>query len=471
MESPPLKGPSLGPIVGALAESCGEPLLEWQQYVLNQGLQIGPDGKFIRKTNLVTVARQNGKTALMKWLLLASLYAMNTRRIGIMAQDSKQTLSTLDDMAEVIRRTPWMTARLKRDSRSHGFERLEIWCEHYPDHCPPGCNQVRRLDVLSNTKKSSRGKSLDLLYIDELRELTDEVWAAAEPTTRARPNAQFWGTSNAGDESSTVLNALRASALATTDPRFGYWEWSKSPDLKVTDRKGWAQANPSLGHLISTDDIETSRLRHPVDKFRTETLCEWVVALDSPWDMEAFDQGETKDLQPQEGIPTYFGLDLHFHKTAAYLVAVQKDGDNLNTFLYVWERDQAIDGMALAIEIAQLYRRYSGRQVAYDPRTAEYIAQHLRKGGIKSQGVAFMGIDFSTLCDVTMTAIGAHKIKHQGQPQLRSHLLACTRRAAGDGGWRIARKDATGQIHAAVAFVLAVGHAEQPQQIVTVAVG
>ena len=76
---------------------------------------------------------------------------------------------------------------------------------------------------------------------------------------------------------------------------------------------------------------------------------------------------------------------------------------------------------------------------------------------------------FPTLCDMTMTAMNQKRIKHVGQPEIRSQLAACARRPASDGGWRIARKQ-SGSIPAAVALVMAVGYAQIPQVRVTAAV-
>ena len=77
---------------------------------------------------------------------------------------------------------------------------------------------------------------------------------------------------------------------------------------------------------------------------------------------------------------------------------------------------------------------------------------------------------FATLCDVTMSAMNSGKLKHLGQPELRTHLAACARRPASDGGWRIARRASTGGISAAVALVFAVGHAEAPRTKIVAAV-
>jgi hypothetical protein len=68
-----------------------------------------------------------------------------------------------------------------------------------------------------------------------------------------------------------------------------------------------------------------------------------------------------------------------------------------------------------------------------------------------------------------MTAIQSKRLHHVGQPELKAQLAQCSRRPASDGGWRIARKT-SGSIPAAVAMVMAVGNAEMPKTVVTVAV-
>lgn len=452
-------------------ELVNEPLLEWQKYVLNQGLMINPKGQFRRKTNSLVIARQNGKTHTVRALLLSSLYIFNTKRIGIMAQDRKQSLETLDNIMTTINSNPFLQERLKRENRSHGEERLEVWCEHMAKGCPPGCNPVRRMDIISATPRAARGKTLDLLYIDELREIGQTTWAAAEPTLRARKNSQLWTSSNAGDDSSIVLNTLRDSAITANSERFGYYEWSASPELKISDRKGWRQANPSLGYFIDEQDLEDSFNRNSPDVFQTESLCRWVAALDSPFNLEAFDNGLDTGLVMDPTLPTWCGLDLTFNRTEAYLVSAQEAPDGLRVFLHRWVKDNAIGERELASDIAVIARQYKVRQISFDPATAGFVAPHLQRAGIRMESNSWGSAYFATLCDVTASAMNAERLKHAGQSELRDHLIACARRPASDGGWRIARRASQSPISAAVALVLAVGHAEVPRTQIVVSVG
>ena len=64
LQNTPLKGPSRIDEVAQLAELINAPLLPWQRYVLGDMLTIDKNKQFIRKTNLVLCARQNGKSHL-----------------------------------------------------------------------------------------------------------------------------------------------------------------------------------------------------------------------------------------------------------------------------------------------------------------------------------------------------------------------------------------------------------------------
>ena len=68
--------------------------------------------------------------------------------------------------------------------------------------------------------------------------------AASRPTLTASRNPQTIYCSNAGDDMSVVLNALRTRA--ETDPSLAYMEWSAAPERPIDDREGWAEANPAL---------------------------------------------------------------------------------------------------------------------------------------------------------------------------------------------------------------------------------
>lgn len=431
---------------------------------MDDALVIDKQNKWQRTTVSVIVARQNGKSHLVRMRVLAGLYVFGEANMYGMSQNRRLSIDHLNTIIAMAQSKEWMRKRIKRISRTNGSEALEVWCEHYPEDCPGKCARVRKYAILAATTDGARGASADFLWIDELREISEAVWAAASPTVRARPNASIWVSSNAGDASSTVLNDLRARALADDNPRLGWYEWSAELGCKIDDIDAIKAANPALGHTVNIENIMDSIARDHPDTVRTETLCQWIDAIDSPFNLQAWDAGidRTMVLDPS-GVPTFMGLDINFNRTEAYLVTVQEIDGKLRAFMHRWEKDSPINDRELASELAVLYRQYKARQIAFDPNTAGFVAPHLQKAGIRMEPTPWSSAYFATLCDITMMSMNSDRIKNTGQVELRQHLAACARRPASDGGWRIARRASINPISAAVALVLAVGHAEAPR--------
>jgi phage terminase large subunit-like protein len=178
--------------------------------------------------------------------------------------------------------------------------------------------------------------------------------------------------------------------------------------------------------------------------------------------MDKWNEGE-KEITMQDGLPTYMGLDLTFNRERAYLVSVQiQEDEKIAVFVHEWYKEGGIEHTVLASEIAELARRFNPRVLAYDPNTAGFIAPHLARQ-YQTLPVQWGSSTFAIACDQTLNAMNNGQIVHAGQEVLYEHLVACARRPAGDGGWRIARRAATNPISAAVALVMAVGHATMPQ--------
>jgi phage terminase large subunit-like protein len=64
VHTPLLKTKSKADEVADLAEKISMPLIPWQRWVLEDLLSIREDGTFVKKTGLILVSRQSGKTHL-----------------------------------------------------------------------------------------------------------------------------------------------------------------------------------------------------------------------------------------------------------------------------------------------------------------------------------------------------------------------------------------------------------------------
>ena len=454
-------------MVAQLAELTGQPLLPHQEYVFEQALQIDDHGKWVRKTVGVEIARQQGKTHMMRMRILAGLYIFGEQNILGMAQSLDMAIETLEAVAEVIEENDVLHRRLKRHLKKNGGEKLEVWCEHWPKDCPTkSCKRVRNYMVKAANPKAARGKSIDLLYIDELREISESAWAAALPTTTSRPNAQIYVTSNAGDLNSHVLNDLRTRALTNESNALAWLEWSADPHRKIDDRAGWAQANPALGTLTTWETLENFYATLPPEKFRTEHLCQQVDSIDSPWDLQAWDSGFEPTLLMEDNLPTFAAVDFNFARDEAYLTIVQQVDDNYRVFVEGWvaQERRALDERQIASEIATLARQWKIKGIAYDDKASGHVAQHLSRGGFKMHKVNWASSEFAMNCDQTRTLMFGQRLLHQNNQILREHLAASARVHAGDGGWRVSRRG-SGSIPAAVSMIMAVGLADKPQVV------
>jgi len=300
--------------------------------------------------------------------------------------------------------------------------------------------------------------------MDEIREHKNYgVWAALVPTTTV-PRGQVWFASNAGDDTSVVLNDLREKALTQTKPGAIYYaEWSADPMYDVSDPAGWVQANPAIGHTVDLDTIREAYETDPRPVFETERLSRWVANIQSPWPPNAVVDAVEADLEFIKGLPTWLAVDVSIDRRHAALVAVQMREDETlaGHLLRTWFADGAIDDMLIASEVAPVAREYSARSVSFDRYTAAGIASRLASVGIPVGDCS--GGEFAQASDELLSAMVHGRLVHGAQDALTDHVLACVKKPYADGGWRVVRRQSAGPIAGAVALVMATHYALRPQ--------
>jgi len=446
---------SLAPDIIDLAAALGMPMLPWQQHVCRNALKVKENGRWQHRTNVVLVARQSGKTHLLRMRILAGLLLWDEKLIIATAQSREVALETFRSVVDIAQNTPWIAKEIKRVSVTNGKEELEL-------------KNGARYKIVAPSAGGPRGLTADLAIIDELREHASfDSWAAMTYTLQTTAG-QIWTTSNAGDATSVVLNRLREQALTSmsapgTDDTLYYAEWSADPTTRLDDREGWYQANPSLGYLIDEDTIESRYKADPPAVFRTEALCQWVDILDAPWTAEAWNACMDTDLKFVLGLTTMLAIDVTPDRRHAALVAVQLlEGEEKISahVLETWDAEDTIDDLAIAGAVAGAARKTSARIVAFDRYTSAGIASRLVSAGIPVGDCS--GINFATACDELLGSINSKRLQHAGQEILTKHVLSSARKWVSDGGWRIVRRQSAGPIAAAVALAMATHYAIQP---------
>ena len=454
LQNIPLKGKSKLDDVKQLCEIIEMPLLPWQEYVLKDMLTVDKKDMWIRKTNLLLIARQNGKTHLARMLILAHLLKWDSRNVLIMSSNRSMALDTFRQVAYALESNDTLKGFVKQIRYANGTESIEML-------------DGRRLDVVAATRDGSRGRTADFLFIDELREISEEGFRAAIPTTRARPNAQTLLTSNAGDAFSVVLNGMRERALENPPKSFGFYEYSAPQYCKITDRSAWAQANPALGYTITEEAIEEAIATSPIENTRTETLCQWIDSLQSPWAHGILEETSDSTLTIPVGGYTVFAFDVSPSRRNASLVAGQilPDGRIGIGILQTWESQVSVDDLKIAVDIKAWADQYRPRQICYDKYTAQSIADKLTHSGQICQDVS--GAAFYQACGELNDALNAKRLVHAGQENWIQQMNNCAAKT-NDSAWRIVKRKSAGDVSGAIATAMVVHLLSKPQQIAAI---
>jgi hypothetical protein len=401
LASIPLKGASKLQDVKDLCEIIQMPLLPWQEYVLKDMLNVDKKGNWVRKTNLLLIARQNGKTHLARMLILAHLLKWETN-VLIMSSNRSMALDTFRQVTDILENNDHLKGFVKQIRHANGTESILML-------------SGARLDVVAATRDGSRGRSVNgLLFIDEVREISEEGYRAATPTTRAHPNSQTLLCSNAGDAFSQVLNSLRSLALENAPKSFGFYEYSAPQYCKITDRAGWAQANPALGYTITEEALEEAVATSPIENTRTELLCQWIDSLSSPWPHGVLEETSDSSLTIPIGGYTVFAFDVSPSRRNASLVAGQilSDGRIGIGILQTWESQVSVDDLKIAVDIKAWADQYRPRQICYDKYTAQTIADRLTNAGCMTQDVS--GASFYQACGDLLDGLVNHRVVTTG---------------------------------------------------------
>jgi phage terminase large subunit-like protein len=399
-------------------------------------------GKWIRKTNLLLIARQNGKTHLARMLILAHLIKWETN-VLIMSSNRSMALDTFRQVTDILENNDHLKGFVKQIRYANGTESIEML-------------NGTRLDVVAATRDGSRGRSVNgLLFIDEVREITEEGFRAATPVTRAHPNSHTLLCSNAGDAFSTVLNDLRERAISYPPKSFGFYEYSAPQYCKIEDRNAWAMANPSLGYTITEEAIEEAIATSPIENTRTETLCQWIDSLSSPWPHGILEETSDSTLEMTAGAYTVFGFDVSPSRRNGSLVAGQilPDGRIGIGILETYSSQVAIDELKMAASIKGWADIYKPRLVCFDKYATQTIADRLGQSGVMVEDVS--GQQFYKACGDLLEGLVNHRVVHNGQAELIQQMNNCAAKV-NDSAWRIIKRKSAGDISAPIGLAMVV---------------
>lgn len=458
-------------VIDFARDVLGEPLDPWQCWLVIHAGELLPDGRPRFRKVLVLVSRQQGKTHVLRVLMLFWLFVEAWPLILGLSTDrsyAKRTLRMVAESAannEVLR--PLLPNTKNRGlSGTIGEEKLTT---------ADGCEYV----IAANTRRAGRSMSIDRLFIDEVREHRSfDAWDASTNAMNARPYAQAFIVSNQGDDEGVVLDKLREDALSAiqagnTEYRTGLFEWSAEDGADLLDVEQLARACPNLGRRMFIEDIWDELCRavrqggEEEGRVRTEILCQRVRQLDGAvnaarW-AEGYVPGDLANLRSRIAMFVDISPDRQHASLAG--AAVMPDGRVRVELLTAWQtegRDTA--ATQLARELPGLIDRNNPQRLGYMPGgPAAVLMASLadrRKSGRfhwPPPGVDVVEIrdEVSAVCMGFADQVDAGQVVHDGDDQslLTKHVTGAGKLWYANGErWRFQRK---GEGHCDAAYAAA----------------
>lgn len=414
-------------------------LLPWQRWFLIHALELNPDGSFRFKRVLLLVSRQNGKTTVVKALILWRLFVDDAQTVIGAAQSLGDAEDVWEEIVGQAERVPSLKKRMLKPRRVNGSKKMRL---------RSGAQYI----VETLERDAGRGKTTDLLFLDELREHKSwDAWNALSSTTLVPPRAQTVCASNAGDVHSVVLRDLRGRAKAaietgsTADATLGLFEWSAPDGCDLDDLDARLQANPAVGYTLSLAALQADRETKTDNGFRTENLCQEVEQIRSGV-IEVEDWAALVDGRSRRSADSRVAVsvDVSWDRSRAHvgIAAVREDGllhvevvasRTGTSWVIPWLSDRYKDG-----------GWFDGR-VALQERgsPASSLIDDMSEAGLRV--VPCGGAELAKSSGSFFDLIQQKKVRHLAQPILDEAVRGAQARSAGDA-WFFDRKNSPSDV-------------------------
>lgn len=492
-----------GPAAIAFAEDIlGVVLFPWQRWLLNHALELDETGKLYRFRIVITmVARQNGKTTVENILALWHMYSLESGLVIGTAQNLDRSEEAWKDCLALAELDDELNDMIEDRNFGHPkFFNLSNGCEYR---------------VAAASRRGGRGFSGDLILLDELREHQSwDSWSSVTNTMNARPFAQTFAFSNAGDALGVVLRYQRALAhkqlgwpdgdddadllgtdselfegLAASDLPEGWdeittalFEWSAAPDARRTDVNALAQANPSMNYTDVTANCPTTRsliaaLKGcPPYEFDMEVMCRFVAGADGgPFPEGVWDGTADSEATPGDDAEIVVCVEISSRRDAAFVARAGRylrDGKDV-AVVGISEDRAGTDWIApYLIETRDSYKAIVVRSESGAPTMN--LLEDLRDA-TDSEGdpldlpiVEWAGSDVQAAhADIT-DRLMQNKIEHLPHKGLDTAALTAVPALIPTGGWRVDIRRSptdTAALYASIGSVWGMDHLPETESV------
>lgn len=471
-------------------EGAGGPfkLRPWQRrFIEDVYAPALPNGRRQVRRAVLSIARKNGKTALIAALALCHLCgpeAVANGEIYSAANEREQAAQVFKVAAQMVSAEPELAAILTVVE-----SRKRIVCRANGSFYA----------ALSREAGSKHGLNPSVVIYDELAQAKNrDLFDALDTAMGARAEPLFITISTQSNDAEHILSRLIDDGLSGADPTTVCHLYAADEDAELHDRGAWKAANPALGDFRSEEDVRVLASRaeripafEPV--FRNLYLNQRVSpvsTLISRRDWMAC-QGAAC-IEPGE--PVFLGLDLSARNDLTALVAVTvakphrvrawfwKPRDTLEEHE---KRDRApygewakagwldtpdgrsIPAEAVAVTVADAAREFEVVALAFDRWRMDVLLTEFDRIGLEAQKGAGSGLrleewgqgfrDMAPALDAFESAVVEGQLEQPGNPLLTwcvGNAMVSTDPA---GNRKLDKSKTRMRIDGAVALAMALG--------------
>lgn len=455
--TPPLRdldepGATAGPLQTDFARDIlRAPFDPWQEWLAKHAGELDEDGRPRFWLILVLVARQNGKTHVP--VVLSPYWSLIDEVPMILGTSTK---------LDYARESWWKAIKLMETASKLPGDPLygvipsarRHWLRQANGEQEWTLGDDCRYKIAPARDDGGRSLTINRLVLDELRQHSNRsAWDASVPATEAVWDSQVWALSNAGDDTSVVLNAERASALAfidtgVGDPRVGIFEWSAPDGADPTDPCALAMANPQFGcridpqRLINKGRTALREGGEVLTGFRTESMCQaerlLKAAIEPGSWSKCLDPGSLAGLRGR--LAAVVDVSPDGGSVALYTAACLADDRVRVDPAKAWSGPGCVD--AAERELPGELARVRPQVLGWFPNgPAAAMATRLRRRkGVRSKIPPHIRIEeikaeTAAVCMGFEQAVIATKIAHSGDPLLDAHIESAEKESRAGGTW------------------------------------
>lgn len=325
---------------------------DWQAWTLAGAMGERDDGRWAAGTVGLSVPRQNGKGEIIMGRELGGLFIVREEIIVHTAHVFRTSGEAFRRILAVIERSEDLSRKVKRVSKSHGEEEIELRPEPRiitsPGR-PAGVPYSPRLVFAARSTGGGRGLFGDCIILDEAFALAQAHMDALLPLLASIDNPQVWYTSSPALDAVTgeIWMGIRKRGEKATPGMF-WADWGCETGADLDDRGNWAQANPALGGRMRLETVEEFRRSMTPDGFGREILGIWPeTAGDAVISPELWASLAADVERPADPV---FAIDVSPDRRSASILAVGglEDGRHL---LSVVEKAEGTDWLVDRVKV------------------------------------------------------------------------------------------------------------------------